>query len=144
MTHVQYLISTKDKSIFWIKPLWCPIGRPFCIVRWNTKRGINICPFYCGVRRETDGAMCVWCKYDEVSKPTTGTYTYSFKLSVGKYDEVSKSNIATQVPENCPTCTHYLGDICITKGELRDPCADFMDVITWLETKSLSHKGEDS
>ena len=130
MIHVQYLISTKNRDNFWIKPFWCPIGRPFCIVRWNTKQGLNVCPFYSGVRRETDKAMYVWCKYDEVSK----------------------SNIPNNIPENCLICTYYrcpvtLGDICMLYREFRDPCSNFMDEeksIVLRQTKSLFKKEEDS
>lgn len=136
MIHIQHFISTKDKDkgLFWIKPLWCPIGRPFCIVRWSTKQCINICSFYCGVRREGDRAMRVWCNYDELPQSKIGAYTYSFKLFFGRYDELSKSNISSGVPEDCPRCMHYLGDICIINGELQDNCTDFVDTNAWLET----------
>jgi hypothetical protein len=130
MIHIQYLISNKDKSTFWIKPLWCPIGRPFCIAKWSTKQGINICPLYCGVRRETDGATGVWCKYDEIPN----------------------LNILTEIPENCLACSHYrclitLGDICILYREFRDPCSSFMyeeRFIALPQNKFVSKKKENS
>src|SRR5712692_3777216 len=111
MIHIQYLISTKDKVVFWIKPLWCPIGRPFCIIRWNTKQNMNICPLYCGVRRKIDGTMYVECKYDDVHKSNTATQSYlvpPYSLP-SKYDEGSALNAISEAPENCFGCMHYLG-----------------------------------
>lgn len=143
MIHIQYLISTKEKEIFWIKPLWCPLARPFCISRWNQKQGINVCPCYSGVRRETYGPMYVWCKYDELPNTTARKYTYNFKLSVSNNDMESKLNTGAEIPDNCPRCIQYLGDICITNGEFRTPCDDFKDVITWLQTASLFRDEED-
>ncbi len=143
MIHIQYLISARDKETFSIKPLWCPLARPFCIARWNQKQGINVCPFYCGVRRETHGSMYVWCKYDELPNSVTKTYTYNFNLSMGGQDRESISNVGSIVPDNCPRCIQYFGDICITNGDFRNPCNDFMDVITWLQSNLLSNKGED-
>jgi hypothetical protein len=129
MIHIQYIIFNKDKVVFWIKPLWCPIGSPFCIVRWNTKQGMNICPLYYGAKRKTDGGMCIECTYDNVSKSNSATQSYlvpPYSL-LNKYDEVSILNATTEAPENCLGCMHYLGFICMTYGEFRDPCDNFMD-----------------
>ena len=129
MIHIQYLISTKDKVVFWIKPLWCPIGRPFCIVRWVLKQGMNICPLYHSVRRKIDGTMYVECKYDDVPKSNTVTQSYlvpSYSLT-SKYDEGFTLNATTKAPENCLGCMHDLGSICMTYGEFRDPCYNFVD-----------------
>jgi hypothetical protein len=143
MIHIQYLISTRDKEIFWIKPLWCPLGRPFCVARWNQKQGINVCPCYCGVRREDYGSMYVWCKYDGLTNSITKTHTYSLKLSVSGYDKESISNVGSMIPDNCPRCIQYLGDICITNGEFQNPCNDFTDVLTWVRSNSTFKNEKD-
>lgn len=130
MIHIQYIISTQNnKDTFWIKPLWCPIGSPFCIVRWTTKQGINICPLYWRVRRKVDGRMYVECTYDDVPKSNTRTQSYLVPpySMPNKYDEGSILNATTEVQENCLGCMHYLGSICMTYGEFRDPCDNFVD-----------------
>ena len=129
MIHIQYLISNKDKVVFWIKPLWCPIGRPFCIIRWTTKQGMNICSLYRSVRRKIDGTMYVECEYDDVPKPKAVTQSYlvpPYSLP-RKYDEGSTLNAITEAPENCLGCVHYLGSICMAYGEFQDPCDNFVE-----------------
>ncbi len=128
MIHIQYITSARNnKDIFWIKPLWCPIGSPFCIVRWTTKRGMNICPIYRGVRRKIDGTMYVECKYDDVPESKTQSYLVPPYSLPKRYDDVSTLNAATGSPENCPRCMHYIGSICMTYGEFRNPCDNFID-----------------
>jgi hypothetical protein len=129
MIHIQYLISNKDKVVFWIKPLWCPIGRPFCIIRWTTKQNMNICPLYHGARGKTYRRMYVECKYDGVPKSNAKTQSYlvpPYSLQ-SKYDEGSTLNATTEARENCFGCMHDLGSICMAYGEFRDPCHNFVD-----------------
>jgi len=106
MLTVEYQGSPRDEVLFWIKPLGCPIGKPFCVVRWNLEQGINTCQFYCGVRRTRYGISYVKCTYDEVVI----------------------RNRTSDIPK-CPKCTNYYGDICILYGEFRDPCFDFVDLL---------------
>jgi hypothetical protein len=106
MIYIQYqILNNKEESIFWIKPLWCPIKRPFCIVRWNRKQDISICPFYCGIRGKSYGKNRIECGCDEELE----------------------SQALGGVSENCPSCMHYLGSVCTYYGEFRDPCDSFFD-----------------
>ncbi len=109
MLAVEYQGSSKDNVLFWIKPLDCPICKPFCVVRWNLAQGINKCQFYCGVRRTSYGISYVRCNYDEVV--------------------VRNKDKASDIAVKCSKCTNYYGDICIMHGEFRDPCFDFVDLL---------------
>ena len=130
MIHIQYIISNQNnRDTFWIKPLWCPIGSPFCIVRWTKKKDMNICPLYHGAKRKTDRRMYVECKYDDVSESNTATQSYlvsPYSLQ-RKYDEGSTLNAITEAPENCLGCVHDLGSICMAYGEFQDPCENFVE-----------------
>ncbi|GIW47937.1 MAG: hypothetical protein KatS3mg078_1814 [Deltaproteobacteria bacterium] len=146
MLHIRYRMSPReDKSLFWIKPLWCPISRPFCVARWHAKQGMNMCPFYQGVRREVGGQMCVWCRYDEQSE-SNFRYVYSFGMSFGH----SKSGPSLKwdrgiIPEMCRRCMYYMGSVCMCYGEFREKCSDFIDLLSWLQgSRPSTYKKDDN
>ncbi len=73
--------------------------------------------------------MYVECKYDDVPKSNTVTQSYLLPpyTPTNKYDEGFTLNATTEAPENCLGCMHYVGSICMTYGEFRDPCDNFID-----------------
>ncbi len=72
MRYVQGLVSIKyGKDTLWVKPLFCPVGRPFCVVRWDIRQPTNACSFNLGYRRTVDGRFFIKCGFEE-GKHTKG------------------------------------------------------------------------
>ncbi len=110
-----------DNVVFGIKPLVCTIGKPFCVVRQNLEQGTNKCQFFGGIRRIRCGISYVKCNYDE--------------------EEIIRSK-ASNIPVRCSQCTNYYGDICISYGDFREPCSDFIEGSDFVKYHILKILGE--
>lgn len=53
---------------FKLKPLLCPLGRPFCLGRGRIEEGVKQCLFYCHIIIQPGGKTIAMCHVDDYRK----------------------------------------------------------------------------